>query len=86
MKEKVDLWDIAKVKEIMEQLSKRTDNEMKEKVDLWDVAKVKEIMEQLSKRTDSIIKRQKEISEEEISESRLHDVIYEYDTLKYDTF
>lgn len=54
---------------------------MKEKVDLWDVAKVKEIMEQLSKRTDSIIKRQ-----QEISESRLHDVIYEYDTLKYDTF
>ena len=81
MKEKVDLWDIAKVKEIMEQLSKRTDNEMKEKVELWDVAKVKEIMEQLSKRTDSIIKRQ-----QEISESRLHDVIYEYDTLKYDTF
>lgn len=60
---------------------------MKEKVDLWDIAKVKEIMEQLSKRTDSIIKRQQEISEEEISESRLHDVIiYEYDTLKYDTF
>lgn len=59
---------------------------MKEKVELWDVAKVKEIMEQLSKRTDSIIKRQKEISEEEISESMLHDVIYEYDTLKYDTF
>jgi len=55
---------------------------MKEKVELWDIAKVKEIMEQLSKRTDSIVKRQKEISEEEISESRLYDLIHG----KYDTF